>query len=151
MARVRPEQLFGILNTESTGSQSFSGSLTTTDGTWNIAPNGTITAVVFSGSFFGDGSGLTNITGLDTNSPWIVSGGTLYTSQSYSIQATGSLTVLGDVADVFIVKSISDTQDLFKVTNDGITQFYVHATDPVFTAELGQMYFTSQSVFLGLE
>lgn len=151
MARVRPEQLFGILNTESTGSQAFSGSLTTTNGTWNIAPDGTITAVTFSGSFFGDGSGLTNITGLDTSNPWIVTGGNLYTSQSFSIQATGSMTVIGDVTDVFIVKSISDTQNLFKVTNDGITQFYVHATDPTSTAELGQMYFTSQSVFLGLE
>jgi hypothetical protein len=151
MARVRPEQLFGILSTENTGSQSFSGSLTTTDGTWNIAPNGTITAVVFSGSFFGDGSGLTNITGLDTNSPWIISGGTLYTSQSYSIQATGSMTVIGDVSEVFIVKSISDTQDLFKVMDSGITQFYVHSTDPTVTADLGQMYFTSQSVYLGLE
>ncbi len=151
MARVRPEQLFGILSTENTGSQSFSGSLTTTGGTWNIAPDGTITAVTFSGSFFGDGSGLTNITGLDTNSPWIISGGTLYTSQSYSIQATGSMTVIGDVPEVFIVKSISDNQDLFKVMDSGITQFYVHSTDPAVTAALGQMYFTSQSVYLGLE
>ena len=83
-------------------------------------------------------------------SPWLITGSTLYTSQSFSIQATGSLTLLGTVPDVFIIKSSGDSQNLLKVSSSGVVQMYVHNTDPTSPAELGQIYFTSSSLFLGL-
>ena len=75
----------------------------------------------------------------------------MHTSQSYHTAATGSLTVLGDVSDVFIVKSISQTQNLLKVMSTGVTQFYVQASDPVAPAGYGQIYFTSASLFVGVD
>ena len=90
-------------------------------------------------------------TTIPTNSPWLVSGNTLITSQSYNIQATGSLTINGDVNDVFIVKKIGDSQNLLSVSSSGVVQFYVNNSPPIDTPLLGQIYFTSQSLYLGLD
>lgn len=143
MGVVRVEQLFGVLSTAATGSQTFSGSLTT---------DGVITSAE---GFSGSGAFLTNIpvTAIDGNisTQWVLSGNVNYTSGSYQTVMTGSLEVLGDVSNVFIVKHVNKTQELLKVMSSGITQFYVHATDPNTPAEYGQMYFTSQSLYLGLE
>lgn len=143
MGVVRVEQLFGVLSTAATGSQTFSGSLTT---------DGIITSAE---GFSGSGAFLTNIpvTAIDGNisTQWVLSGNVNYTSGSYQTVMTGSLEVLGDVSNVFIVKHVNETQELLKVMSSGITQFYVHATDPSTPAEYGQMYFTSQSLYLGLE
>ena len=59
--------------------------------------------------------------------------------------------VIGDNAsDVFVVKNMNGSQDLFKVTSTGITQFYVHNTAPTLSADYGQLYFTSSSFYVGL-
>lgn len=84
-------------------------------------------------------------------SPWLITGTTLYTSQSFSVQVTGSLLINGNVPDVFIIKSTTDAQNLLKVSSSGVVQMYVHNSDPSGNAELGQMYFTSSSLFLGLQ
>jgi hypothetical protein len=84
-------------------------------------------------------------------SPWIITNNRLYTSQSFNVEVTGSLTVFGNSNDVFIIKSQGATQNLFKVSSSGIVEMYVNATDPASSAELGQMYFTSQSLYLGLQ
>ena len=89
--------------------------------------------------------------GGNSTSPWLVSGTILYTSQSYNIQTTGSLTINGDVSNVFIVKSINDTQELLKVMSSGITQFYVNVSNPSDPAGYGQLYFTSSSLFIGID
>jgi hypothetical protein len=86
-----------------------------------------------------------------TSSPWLITGSTLYTSQSFNVQATGSFTVIGTIPDVFIIKSNSDSQNLLKVSSSGVVQMYVHNADPTAPAELGQIYFTSSSLFLGLQ
>lgn len=83
-------------------------------------------------------------------SPWLISGGTLYTSQSFAVEATGSLTIHGNVNNIFLIKSINNNQPLFKVTSDGIATFYVNEQIPTSSASYGQLYFTSQSVFVGL-
>jgi hypothetical protein len=143
MGVVRVEQLFGVLSTAATGSQSFSGSITS---------EGVITSAE---GFSGSGAFLTNIpvSAIDGNisTQWVLSGNVNYTSGSYQTIITGSLEVLGDVSDVFIVKHVDETQDLLKVMSSGITQFYVHSTAPTASAGYGQMYFTSQSLYLGLE
>lgn len=84
-------------------------------------------------------------------SPWIITNNRLYPSQSFNVEVTGSLSVFGTSNDVFIIKSQSATQNLFKVSSSGVVEMYVHGTEPTSSAELGQMYFTSQSLFLGLQ
>jgi hypothetical protein len=143
MSRVKSKQLFGVLSTSITGSLSVSGSITSSD-------------VIYAITFSGSGAGLTNIPssaiigGAGGSSQWTLNGTTLFTSQSYDVQVTGSLTVIGNTSDVFVVNSNSVTQNLFKVTSDGIVQLFVHAAAPTSSANYGQMYFTSSSLYLGL-
>jgi hypothetical protein len=143
MSRVKSKQLFGVLSTSITGSLNVSGSITSTD-------------VIYATTFSGSGAGLTNIPssaivgGIGGGSQWTLNGTTLFTSQSYNVQVTGSMTVIGNTSEVFIVNSNVDTQNLFKVTSDGIVQLFVHAAAPTSSANYGQMYFTSSSLYLGL-
>lgn len=81
---------------------------------------------------------------------WLVNGATLYTSQSYSVQVTGSLTVAGSGSNIFLVKNSSTLEEYFKVTSNGITQFFVHTSEPTLSADYGQVYFTTNSLYLGL-
>lgn len=137
MAIVKSKQLFGVLSTSITGSLSVSGS---------------VSAIIFSGS----GAGLTNIPGsaivggVGGTSQWTLNGTTLFTSQSYDVQVTGSLTVIGTTSNVFVVNNNTDIQNLFKVTSDGIAQLFVHTLPPTSSANYGQLYFTSSSLYLGL-
>jgi hypothetical protein len=84
-------------------------------------------------------------------SPWIITNNRLYPSQSFNVEVTGSLSVYGTGNDVLIIKNQGATQNLFKVSSSGVVQMYVNAADPTSSAELGQMYFTSQSLYLGLQ
>jgi len=137
MAIVKSKQLFGVLSTSISGSLSVSGS---------------ISATTFSGS----GAGLTNIPGsaivggVGGTSQWTLNGTTLFTSQSYDVQITGSLTVIGTTSNVLVVNNNTDIQNLFKVTSDGIAQSFVHTLPPTSSANYGQLYFTSSSLYLGL-
>lgn len=143
MSRVKSKQLFGVLSTSITGSFNVSGSITSTD-------------VIYATTFSGSGAGLTNIPssaivgGIGNGSQWTLNGTTLFTSQSYDVQVTGSLTVIGNTANVFIVNNTTDAQNLFKITSDGIVQLFVHDSAPTSSASYGQMYFTSSSLYLGL-
>lgn len=137
MAIVKSKQLFGVLSTSITGSLSVSGS-------------------IFATTFSGSGAGLTNIPssaivgGVGGTSQWTLNGTTLFTSQSYDVQVTGSLTVTGTTSNIFVVNSNTEIQNLFKVTSDGIAQLFVHALAPTSSANYGQLYFTSSSLYLGL-
>jgi len=137
MAIVKSKQLFGVLSTSISGSLSVSGS---------------ISAIIFSGS----GAGLINIPGsaivggVGGTSQWTLNGTTLFTSQSYDVQVTGSLTVMGTTSNVLVVNNNTDIQNLFKLTSDGIAQLFVHALAPTSSANYGQLYFTSSSLYLGL-
>ena len=137
MAIVKSKQLFGVLSTSITGSLSVSGS-------------------IFATTFSGSGAGLTNIPGsaiiggVGGTSQWTLNGTTLFTSQSYDVQVSGSLTVIGNTSNVFVVNNNTDIQNLFKVTSDGIAQLFVHTLPPTSSANYGQLYFTSSSLYLGL-
>ena len=143
MSRVKLKQLFGVLSTSITGSLNVSGSITSTD-------------VIYATTFSGSGAGLTNIPssaivgGIGGATQWTLNGTTLFTSQSYDVRVTGSMTVIGNTSDVFVVNNNTDIQNLFKVTSDGIVQLFVHAAAPTSSANYGQMYFTSSSLYLGL-
>jgi hypothetical protein len=84
------------------------------------------------------------------NNQWTLNGTTLFTSQSYNTQITGSLTVFGNSPEVFIVKNHNETQNLLTVKSSGIVQLYVNELNPTSSAEYGQLYFTSSSLFLGI-
>ncbi len=72
-----------------------------------------------------------------------------------SLQVTGSVVIEQPVGNVdpFLIKSGSSANSpaLFKVNAEGVVQFFAHANNYTPTAVLGGMYFTSQSVYVGIE
>jgi len=141
MGKPRFEQLFGVLSSETTGTQTISGSLTVND-------------VLVATEFSGSGAGLTNIPASaivgNLSSQWILNNTTLYTSQSYLVSVTGSLTVNSNESSPFIISRYSNGQELFKVSSSGIVQFYVHDSIPTGTVDTGQVYFTTESFYVSL-
>jgi len=72
-----------------------------------------------------------------------------------SLQVTGSVVIEQPVGNVnaFLIKSGSGAgaPALFNVNAQGVVQFFAHANNYTPTAVLGGMYFTSQSVYVGIE
>lgn len=83
--------------------------------------------------------------------PWIVTGTVLHTKTSYTAEITGSLGVFGSTGDLFLIKSNSNQQNLFSVSSSGIVKQFVHDIDPIIQAGYGEMYFTSSSLFIGVD
>jgi hypothetical protein len=141
MGKPRFEQLFGVLSSEPVGVQTISGSLTVND-------------VLIATEFSGSGAGLTNIPASaiigNLSSQWLLSNNTLYTSQSYLVSVTGSLTVHSDDSSPFVISRYSNGQELFKVSSSGIVQMYVHDSIPTGQTDFGQMYFTTESFYVSL-
>lgn len=145
MGKPRFEQLFGVLSSEPVGVQTISGSLTVND-------------VLIANEFSGSGAGLTNIPASaiignlssQLSSQWLLSNSTLYTSQSYLVSVTGSLTVHSDDSSPFVISRYSNGQELFKVSSSGIVQMYVHDSIPTGQTDFGQMYFTTESFYVSL-
>ena len=112
----------------------------------------------FSGSFYGDGSGLTNLTGL--NSFQIASGsvsasvnisGNIFLIKSSSVNfltITSNTTTLQN--DLFLIKN-SSGQTTFTVSQSIV--YYATQSAPLSNATVlaGGIYFTSSSFYVGLE
>lgn len=112
----------------------------------------------FSGSFYGDGSGLTNLTGL--NSFQIASGsvsasvnisGNIFLIKSSSVNfltITSNTTTLQN--DIFLIKNLSG-QTTFTVSQSIV--YYATQSAPLSNASAlaGGIYFTSASFYVGLE
>lgn len=66
-------------------------------------------------------------------------------------EITGSLTVNSNssIEDSFIIKSGSTS--VFKINNEGIVEFFAFENNYVPTPKLGGLYFTSSSLWVGLE
>ena len=66
-------------------------------------------------------------------------------------EITGSLTVNSNssIEDSFIIKSGSTP--VFKINNEGIVEFFAFENNYVPTPKLGGLYFTSSSLWVGLE
>lgn len=122
----------------------------------------------FSGSFFGDGGGITNISassivglnlyqiGTGSISASVNVGPTVFTITSasrtlFSLSNSGSLTVnaTGSVPHFFLITSGS--KNVFKINNEGTVENKVFESGYVPAAQYGGIYFTSQSVFVGLD
>jgi hypothetical protein len=110
----------------------------------------------FSGSFFGDGSGLTN---LSAGGDKIASGsvtasvspiGNLFLVKSASIEfmsVTSNTTTITN--NVFLIKNNSN-QTTFKVS-ESIVYFATQSAPLTGSTVAGSMYFTSSSFYVGLE
>ena len=122
----------------------------------------------FSGSFFGNGGGLTNISassivglnlyqiGTGSISASVNVGPTVFTIVSasrtlFSLSNSGSITVnaTGSVPHFFLITSGS--KNVFKINNEGTVENKVFESGYVPIAQYGGIYFTSQSVFVGLD
>ena len=122
----------------------------------------------FSGSFFGNGSGLTNIsasaivglnlfqiaTGSVTAS--VNTGPNIFTVASsstavFNLTNSGSITInaTGSVPHFFLITSGS--KNVFKINNEGAVENKVFEGGYIPTPQYGAIYFTSQSVFVGLD
>ena len=122
----------------------------------------------FSGSFFGNGGGITNISassivglnlyqiGTGSISASVNVGPTVFTITSasstlFSLSNSGSVTVnaTGSVPHFFLITSGS--KNVFKINNEGTVENKVFESGYVPAAQYGGIYFTSQSVFVGLD
>ena len=110
MARIRPEQL--------------------TSGSYNITGS-------FTGSFIGDGSGLTDL---------------IFNTFPYIGDAviTGSLEVVGTGQDLFLIKDQANNP-LFTVSQSGVVVLSTQSIELSSPAPNGGLYFTSSSFFVGLD
>ena len=112
----------------------------------------------FSGSFFGDGSGLTNLT-VSGSSDRIISGevtasvspiGNLFLIKSASAELmsiTSTITTITN--DVFLVKN-NNNQPTFKIS-ESIVYFATQSAPLTGPTIAGSIYFTSSSFYVGLE
>ena len=154
MAQFYNKQLHFPLSGSFTGS--FSGSF-----------NGQATGS-FTGSFFGNGGGITNISASSINdlnlfrigtgsiSASVNVGPTVFTITSasstlFSLSNSGSITVnaTGSVPHFFLITSGS--KNVFKINNEGTVENKVFENSYVPTAQYGGIYFTSQSIYVGLD
>jgi hypothetical protein len=122
----------------------------------------------FTGSFFGNGAGITNISASSINdlnlfriatgsiSASVNVGPTVFTITSasstlFSLSNSGSITVnaTGSVPHFFLITSGS--KNVFKINNEGTVENKVFESGYVPAAQYGGIYFTSQSVFVGLD
>jgi hypothetical protein len=122
----------------------------------------------FTGSFFGNGAGITNISASSINdlnlfrigtgsiSASVNVGPTVFTITSasstlFSLSNSGSVTVnaTGSVPHFFLITSGS--KNVFKINNEGTVENKVFENSYVPTAQYGGIYFTSQSIYVGLD
>lgn len=130
------------------GSSIFSGSIQSTEG--------------ITGSFFGDGSGLYNI---PSPSPFQIITGSIFAQvnvgpTSFIIQSgsstflnitnDGKTTIQGDNNDIFLIKNTLG-QDILAVSQSGIIYLSTQSIELTTPAPNGGIYFTSNSLFIGLD
>lgn len=119
----------------------------------------------FTGSFFGDGSGLINISSsaiIGLNLPQITAGSVtasvstnptnLFSIKSSSndyinIQQNSTTTIY---SDLFIIKNFSNQQSLLTISQS-IIQFATQSSIPVGNPNIGSIWFTSSSFYIALE
>lgn len=114
----------------------------------------------FSGTFVGNGSGLTGVTASSLLvDPYRIASGSVTASiapntgfqinTNTSITGSLKLSVTGSQGTFFLIKDITTNTDYVKVNNEGVMSLGLYATPP--TAVDGGMYFdTSGDLYLGV-
>jgi hypothetical protein len=109
----------------------------------------------FTGSFKGDGNELflyRILTGSITAS---VGGNNIFLIESSSypyflINNQGTTVIKSNAQDIIQIKNDND-DNIMKVTQDKIVNFITHSFNPTSSASHGDIWFTSSSLYLGLE
>lgn len=161
MAIVKNKQLTGVLTNPFTGSLIVSNSL-------NVI--GTASANIFSGTFIGDGSQITNIPliSIDTGSFATTASNVFYGNQtingqgassiflinsaSYTLFETnynGQTTISSNASNVFLIKNFAG-DSILTVSQSGMVVLATHSIELNNPAPVGGIYFTSNSFFVGL-
>ena len=63
----------------------------------------------------------------------------------------GSFTVASSAQNAFLIKNITTNASLLTVSQSGVVIFKAHSTNPIGTTVPGSIYFTSSSLFIGVE
>jgi len=111
----------------------------------------------FSGIFSGDGNGLTNLSGaglnntIQFNNNGILDGDpTLIFNTSSKTLETSRIIITGSSANLFLIKN-SQNEPILNVQQDGIVVFQTQSVNLNNPAPAGGIYFTSNSMFIGIE
>jgi hypothetical protein len=115
----------------------------------------------FTGSFVGDGSGLTGIgtdasrisfasvtaSVEDAQDIFLISSASI---ELFKISSSGAVTIQNNAPDVFLIKNLSD-ENILTVSQSGVITVATSSTELTGTAPNGGIYFTSTSFFVGLD
>ena len=84
---------------------------------------------------------------IGTNIFFVNSGGQTF----LNLTNQGSFTVASSAQNVFIIKNITTNASILTVSQSGIVRFATQSINPVGSTTAGSIYFTSSSLFIGLE
>ena len=114
----------------------------------------------FTGSFIGDGSGLTNIpppsqivfnnitasVNIGPNTLSVISS----SIEFFTIDNQGSVTITSNADDIFLIKNLQG-DDILTVNQTGVITLATSSVELSNPAPNGGIYFTSNSFFIGLD
>jgi|688.fasta_scaffold116482_4 hypothetical protein len=63
----------------------------------------------------------------------------------------GSFTVASSAQNVFLIKNVNTNAAILTVSQSGIVKFATQSNNPIGSTTAGSIYFTSSSLFIGLE
>ena len=113
----------------------------------------------FSGSFHGDGSDLLNVpldskivTGsiyaeVNIDDIFLIKSGS---TEFLKIDNSGSTTIQNNAPTLFLVRDLNNVE-MLKVDNNKVITLATHSTELTSSAPNGGIYFTSSSLFIGLD
>ena len=113
----------------------------------------------FSGSFHGDGSDLLNVpldskivTGsisaeVNIDDIFLIKSGS---TEFLKINNSGSTTIQNNAPTLFLVRDLNNVE-MLKVDNNKVITLATHSTELTSSAPNGGIYFTSSSLFIGLD
>jgi hypothetical protein len=104
----------------------------------------------YEGSFSGSFTGIIPSSTLINTNLFIIQSGSYYVSMSTS-NTEGSLIIQSNSSNNVINILNSNDESIFKVKNSGIVQMATQSAELTGSAIAGQLYFTSNSFFVGLE
>lgn len=119
-----------------------------------------VTASFFTGSFIGDGSGLTGISSgsrisfasvtssvEDAQDIFLISSSSI---QLFKISSSGAVTIQNNAPEVFLIKNLS-ADNILTISQSGVITVATSSTELTGAAPNGGIYFTSTSFFIGLD
>ena len=120
-----------------------------------------VTASFFTGSFVGDGSGLSGISFdtdrisfasvtasvEDTQDIFLISSASI---ELFKLSSSGAVTIQNNASDVFLIKNLNNN-NILTVSQSGVITIATSSVELTGVAPNGGIYFTSASFFIGLD